>query len=174
MRHLPTSTLLLLSLVLVGRSAGGDWPRFRGPDGSAASEDDKVPTEWGDKKNLKWKLSLPGRGFSSPIVVGDRVFVTCYSGGDGDLSSLKRYLVCADRNKGGLLWSKTVPAVLPEFRSRGGFGYHGYASSTPVSDGAAIAAAWPGARLRVTTGLGHRRMLSDPAVVAEAIAFLTD
>jgi pimeloyl-ACP methyl ester carboxylesterase len=46
--------------------------------------------------------------------------------------------------------------------------------STPVSDGAAIAAAWPGARLRVTTGLGHRRMLSDPAVVAEAIAFLTD
>jgi pimeloyl-ACP methyl ester carboxylesterase len=44
--------------------------------------------------------------------------------------------------------------------------------STPVSDGAAIAAAWPGARLRVTDGLGHRRMLSDPTVISEAVDFL--
>jgi len=138
MRHFWTTSLLLFSLVLIDRAAGGDWPRFRGPDGSAITDDDKVPTEWSDKKNLKWKLALPGRGMSSPIVVGNRVFVTCYSGGDGDLSNLKRYLLCADRDKGTQLWSKTVPAVLPEFRSRGTFGYHGYASSTPVSDGERI------------------------------------
>ena len=45
--------------------------------------------------------------------------------------------------------------------------------STPVTDGAAIAAAWPGARLQVTSGLGHRRMLRDPDVVAEVVDFIT-
>src|SRR5262245_40035565 len=135
MRPFRTSVLLLLSFVLIGQVAGGDWPRFRGPDGSAISADDTVPTEWGDKKNLKWKLDLPGKGYSSPIVVGKRVFVTCYSGDGGNQSGLKRHLVCVDRDSGKQLWAKTVPAVLPEFRDSGGFGHHGYASSTPVSDG---------------------------------------
>jgi hypothetical protein len=94
--------------------------------------DEKVPTEWAEGKNVKWKLTLPGRGFSSPIVVGENVFVTSYTGSD---NTLKRQLVCVDRKTGKATWTKEVAAVQPEFRSRGGFGYHGYASSTPVSDG---------------------------------------
>ena len=55
-----------------------DWARFRGPRGNGSSTDASVPTQWSDSQNLKWKLRLPGAGFSSPIVVGDRVFVTAY------------------------------------------------------------------------------------------------
>jgi outer membrane protein assembly factor BamB len=136
----PTHGVLPLLVVLafgvrISPTAAADWPRFRGSNGSATSTGGDVPTEWGDKKNLNWARELPGQGFSSPIVVGDRVFVTCYSGGDRDLRGLKRFLVCVDRDKGEILWSKSVPAVLPEFRSGGGFSHHGYASHTPVSDG---------------------------------------
>ncbi len=126
---------LFTAAILVFPALAGDWSRFRGPDGSATANDATIPTEWSATKNLKWKLKLPGKGFSSPVIVGDKVFVTCYTGESGNLSNLKRYLVCVDRQKGTELWSKEVPAVLPEFRSRGQFAYHGYASNTPVSDG---------------------------------------
>ncbi|SVD13712.1 uncharacterized protein METZ01_LOCUS366566, partial [marine metagenome] len=59
---------------------GEDWPRFRGPQGNGVSQDANTPLTWSDKDNLKWKLALPGPGSSSPIVSGNRVFVTCYSG----------------------------------------------------------------------------------------------
>ena len=99
------SMLLLLSVV--STVAAGDWPRFRGPNGSGISPDEAaVPTEWSPTENLKWKTPLPGAGVSSPIVVGDRVFVTCYSGygidrrDPGEIENLKRHLVCVDRESG--------------------------------------------------------------------------
>ena len=57
-----------------------DWPRFRGPDGNGVATESSVPTAWSPKANLAWKTEMPGPGASSPIIVGDRVFVTCYSG----------------------------------------------------------------------------------------------
>ncbi len=112
-----------------------DWPCFRGPTGEGFSSDENVPIEWADTKNLKWKLKMPGKGFSSPIVVGDYVFVTCYSDADGDLKKLKRHLVCVQNRDGKVVWSKVVPSAAPEVRAPG-FGIrHGYASNTPVSDG---------------------------------------
>jgi outer membrane protein assembly factor BamB len=90
---------------------------------------------------LKWKADLPGPGSSSPIVVGDRVFVTCWSGygtdraDPGDQANLKRHLVCLDRQTGKTIWSQAVDPVLPEDPYRGMFTQHGYASHTPVSDG---------------------------------------
>ncbi|GAB5405561.1 MAG: PQQ-binding-like beta-propeller repeat protein [Aureliella sp.] len=118
--------------------AQADWLRFRGPNGSGISDSD-APTEFGADKNLNWKLELPGQGVSSPIVVGDKVFVTCYSGygfEDGDIEDLKRHLICADRKTGKLLWKKTVAAKMPEDEWRPpGIPTHGYASNTPASDG---------------------------------------
>ena len=93
-----------------------DWPAFRGPDGDGISSDQKIPTEWSDEQNLKWKLKMPGQGFSSPIIVGDYVFVTCYSDADGDLSALRRHLLCVQRHQGNLVWSKTVPSAATEIR----------------------------------------------------------
>ncbi|HKB05873.1 MAG TPA: PQQ-binding-like beta-propeller repeat protein [Gemmataceae bacterium] len=53
-----------------------DWPQFRGPNGSATSDDKKLPAEWDKDKNIAWKVKVPGYGWSGPIVWGDKVFVT--------------------------------------------------------------------------------------------------
>ncbi len=118
-----------------------DWQRFRGPNGSGVVAD-TAPTNWSSTENLNWKVALPGSGVSSPIVVGGKVFVTCYSGYGvsrnevGDIKDLKRHLVCVDKASGAILWDQSVAAVLPEDPYSGiGVTAHGYASHTPVSDG---------------------------------------
>lgn len=120
--------------------SAGDWPRFRGPNGSGISADAApAPVSWSPDKNIRWKTPLPGAGVSSPIVVGDRLFVTCYSGygaNYGKIEDLQRHLVCVDRSSGKIQWQKAVDAVLPEDSYSGmGIPAHGYASHTPVSDG---------------------------------------
>ena len=120
-----------------------DWPRFRGPHGSGVAADDApTPVEFGLDRHLAWRVELPGEGVSSPIVVGDRVFVTAYSGYGPDGGSqldLVRHLVCYDRLTGKSLWSKQIEAVLPEDPYAGmGIPSHGYASHTPASDGRRI------------------------------------
>ena len=130
-------------LIFCSASFADDWPRFRGPAGSGiASEAEKVPTAWSPKANLGWKTALPGAGASSPIVVGGKIFVTCYSGygldqqDPGDIKELVRHLVCVDLKTGDKLWQKDVGAALPEDPYSGiGVTAHGYASHTPVSDG---------------------------------------
>ena len=120
---------------------GDDWPRFRGPDGLAVSADKGLPTTWSDTRNIAWKAELPGPGSSSPIVAGDRVFVTCYSGygvdrsDPGDPTGLTRSLVCLNLVDGRTIWRKSVPAVLPEDRYGGMLADHGYASHTAATDG---------------------------------------
>jgi outer membrane protein assembly factor BamB len=121
-------------------AAPGDWLRFRGPNGSGVAVGAQPPTSWSDTENVLWKTPLPGPGTSSPIVVGPRVFVTCYSGyGDGSpgagLSKLQRHLVCVSRADGRILWSSTIPAAQPEDYFGGFLTEHGYASHTPTSDG---------------------------------------
>jgi outer membrane protein assembly factor BamB len=120
----------------------GDWTRFRGPNGTGVSTDDVAPpVEWDDQKNLKWKLDLPGPGLSSPIVVGDRVLVTCWSGYGmtreslGRIENLKLHLICVNRHTGKEMWSEVINSFQPEEPYRGMFAEHGYASHTPVSDG---------------------------------------
>lgn len=120
-----------------------DWPRFRGPAGAGvASDSDSLPTTWSPSANLAWKTALPGPGASSPIVVGGKAFVTCYSGygmnseDPGEMENLVRHLVCIDLKTGSKLWQKDVKAALPEDPYSGaGVPAHGYASHTPVSDG---------------------------------------
>jgi outer membrane protein assembly factor BamB len=120
--------------------ASADWPRFRGPNGTGVAVDAAPPSTWSGTENVRWKLALPGPGSSSPIVSRDRVFVTCYSGyGDGrsdaGIENLQRHLVCVERSTGKALWDKSVPAELPEDSYSGNLREHGYASSTPVTDG---------------------------------------
>ncbi len=134
---------LLACCCLMVSDAEADWLRFRGPNGSGISDDSAAtPVKWDSKKNVKWKVKLPGAGVSSPIVVGDRVFVTCYSGygmdrqNPGNIDDLTRHLVCVDRVRGKILWNKSVKAAQPEDPYSGiGVVAHGYASHTPVSDG---------------------------------------
>ena len=132
--------VLALIIGLNSLVSASDWSRFRGPNGSGISSDTATtPVEWSPDRNVLWKTPLPGAGVSSPIVVGDRLFVTCYSGygaNFGKIEDLKRHLVCVDRSSGKILWDKSVDAVLPEDSYSGmGIPSHGYASHTPVSDG---------------------------------------
>jgi len=114
-----------------------DWTQFRGPGAAGVSDATGTPLRWSDTEGIVWKTDLPGPGASSPIVFGDRIFLTCYTGfgpgiTGGDMASLKRHLLCLDRVSGKLLWNTPVAAELPEQeRIRED---HGHATSTPVAD----------------------------------------
>lgn len=73
---------------LTAPQASADWPQFRGPNRDAVSQDTQVPSTWSTSQNLRWKLDLPGQGAASPVIWGDTVFVTCFSGQEesGDVS----------------------------------------------------------------------------------------
>lgn len=138
MRFHPVLGLIAFGAWLVFTAAidAADWSRFRGPNGAAVSDAANIPTQWDDKTNLAWKTPLPGPGSSSPIVVGDRVFLTCFTGVEGsNVENLERHLICVSLGDGKILWDKSVPAVQPEDQFRGNIRDHGYTSSTPVSDG---------------------------------------
>ncbi len=68
----------LLALSMSSPLVAADWSRFRGPNGSGvASDAQSLPTTFSATENLQWKIPLPGPGSSSPIVVGQKVFITC-------------------------------------------------------------------------------------------------
>lgn len=135
--------LILIVCFVVTYVQAENWPRFRGPNGSgiAAGDTTSVPLIWSDTENLKWKTPLPGPGSSSPIVWGDRVYLTCYTGyGDGSEGSLpsdlKRHLIALNRKDGVILWDKVIEAngsIEDPYKSF--VTNHGYASNTPVTDG---------------------------------------
>lgn len=120
-----------LSLAFITAASAADWPQFRGPHGAGIAAGSKPPVTWDDAKNIKWKVELPGPGTSSPILVGNKIFLTSWS---GESTALKRHLVCLDR-AGKVLWSWEVPGEKQVDRYEGFMQEHGYASHTPVSDG---------------------------------------
>jgi len=124
---------------MAAAATAADWPAFRGANGSGVSAEGNVPFEWSDNKNLKWKTPLPGPGSSSPILCGPNVFLTCYTGygtgNGGTAEQLQRHLLCVNRNDGKIRWTASVAATLPEDSYSGYLTQHGYASSTPVTDG---------------------------------------
>jgi outer membrane protein assembly factor BamB len=131
--------LLAAAVALGGAARGDDWPQFRGPGGRGIGGTE-VPLEWDDATNVRWKTPLPGPGSSSPIVHGDSVWVTCWSGVGGEgraagLEGLTRHLVCVDRRDGSVKWRRDLRAELPEDVYEGFLTEHGYASGTPVTDG---------------------------------------
>ena len=135
MRYGLSASVLFVCGALV---LAADWPRFRGPGGQGVSEEIGLPVEWSADKNIVWKVKLPGAGASSPVTAGKRIFVTCYTGygidpkKPGNQKDLKRHLVCLDRVKGEVLWSKDFQPELPEHGYSGEGAYHGYAASTPI------------------------------------------
>lgn len=121
-------------------AAAESWTRFRGSDGTGVAVGAQPPVEWSGTRNLRWKTELPGPGASSPIRVGDRIFVTCFSGygengkADGEIAKLARHLICVDAVSGKIRWLETVPAA-PSETHYTRLAEHGYASHTPAADG---------------------------------------
>lgn len=129
--------LLLLLLGPLNPAAADDWSQFRGPRGQGIGTGGALPITWGPDRNLLWKTPLPGPGGSSPVVFGESIFVTAYSGyavpgqPAGDLQALQRHVLCLSRTAGKLIWKQDVPATQPE---QAKVRDHGYASSTPLAD----------------------------------------
>lgn len=114
----------------------GTWSGFRGPTGMGTTESKGLPLNWSLTENIAWRADLPGPGASSPIVFGDRIYITSYSGffvpgEEGSKENLTRHLVALKRTDGSLIWDQKVKAKLPEEdRIRD----HGFAASTPAAD----------------------------------------
>jgi outer membrane protein assembly factor BamB len=118
-----------------------DWPRFRGPTGIGSSPATELPMSWSQNESILWKTPLPGAGASSPVIFGDHIYLTAYTGylvpgeAEGSLDKLERHLLCLDRETGMISWQKSVKAKLPEEeRVRD----HGYAANTPAADADAV------------------------------------
>ena len=109
-----------------------DWPEFRGPTGQGHSPAKDVPVRWSSTENIAWKRAIPGAGWSSPVLVNNRLYLTTAKSAEG-ARSLELSALCLDAQDGTLLWSTDV------FRPEDGSNLHrknGYASPTPlVSDG---------------------------------------
>jgi outer membrane protein assembly factor BamB len=114
--------------VLLSLSGAGaeDWPSWRGARGDGTTMEKGVPRHWSMTDNIVWKAQLPGKGHSSPIVWGDRIFVTTC---DEDQES--RLLLCLDRKDGKVLWQREVLRARLERKH----GENSYSSATPCTDG---------------------------------------
>ena len=118
--------LVVLFFFVAGLIRAENWPGWRGPSGDGVSAGKGIPTKWSSTENIAWKIAVPGEGHSSPIVWGDKVFLT---------SSLteknKRILLCIDRLSGQTVWQRDVVQSPPETIHR----LNSRASGTPATDG---------------------------------------
>jgi len=119
--------LVLVSLLAVaGIARAEDWPCFRGPSRQGLSQEKGIPIEWSATSNVKWKAAIPGEGWSSPVVLGDDVFLTTALDGGKSL-----HLLRLDRKDGKILWDKEVAQQTPKYKQRP----NSHATSTPIVDG---------------------------------------
>ena len=142
---------LILTLGTLPRAAE-DWPRFRGPNGSGTSSSTGLPVEFGPDKNKLWEVDVPF-GRSSPVIAGDRIFVSAVE--DGELLTL-----ALDRKSGKTVWRTALePNRVDEF-------HHDTdsATTTPVTDGSNVyvffqelAGDWSSGRSAISTASPHRR-----------------
>ncbi|HZL87847.1 MAG TPA: PQQ-binding-like beta-propeller repeat protein [Pirellulaceae bacterium] len=96
------ATLLIL-LVVSAPALAADWPAWRGPTGQGFCEEKDIPVTWSDKENVKWKVPLASQGNSTPVVWGDKIFLTQANQGGS-----QRSLLCFARASGELLWQRDV------------------------------------------------------------------
>ncbi|MCS6852969.1 MAG: PQQ-binding-like beta-propeller repeat protein [Gemmataceae bacterium] len=138
--------LLPLILTALGSVAYGthpEWDRFRGPNGSGIGSG-PIPTRW-TEQTQRWKTPLPGVGHSSPVVWGQRVFVT-----SGDETNGSRHLLCLEFLTGKVLWSRTFPGEAHRKHADSS-----YASATPTVDARHVYVAWGGPKDYLVVALDH-------------------
>ncbi|MCB1093150.1 MAG: PQQ-like beta-propeller repeat protein [Verrucomicrobiae bacterium] len=133
MKTLPP--LLFLTLLAILPARANDWPSWRGPNGDGKlAEAADYPKEWSATKGIAWKVALPDRGNSSPIVSGDKVFLT-QSEKEGQLRSL----ICFDAKSGKELWKQTIDYGKVEQTHK----TNPHCPASPVTDGTLVFA-WHG------------------------------
>ena len=119
--------LLFVHWLIVCDSVWGEnWMQFRGSTGQGISSEKQLPITWSATKNIKWKASLPGNGWSSPIVFEDHIFLTTASE-----EGISCRVICVNRNDGSIEWNTEVHRQKPGAMRK----QNSYATPTPVTDG---------------------------------------
>ncbi|HEY7819012.1 MAG TPA: PQQ-binding-like beta-propeller repeat protein [Vicinamibacteria bacterium] len=129
----PVKEVEEVSLLPAEGDAARYWPRWRGPSGQGLVEGSGYPDEWSDTKNVLFRASVPGSGNSSPIVFGDRVFLTTARENGRKLS-----LLSYRRGDLSLVWEAAIPTDGVEHVHE----KNGHASATPVTDGKSVFASF--------------------------------
>jgi outer membrane protein assembly factor BamB len=138
------TTLGLLGLVLTPTLADESWTRFRGPNGSGLSSATTIPVRW-TEKDYRWKVELPGVGHSSPVLWGDRLFVT-----SAEEKNSTRLLLCLRVEDGRRLWSQTFGG-----ERHGKHADNSFATATPAVDERHVYVCWGNAREYLVVALDH-------------------
>ena len=142
----------VMGLGLCGASRAGNWPGWRGPGGDGVSDEKNVPLRWSGKENVRWRAPLPDRGNSTPVVWGDRVFVTQAVEKDH-----RRNLMCFARADGRVLWESGVTYAEREPTN----GQNPYCSGSPATDGKVVVAYFGSAGLYCFDTAGRERWHRD-------------
>lgn len=129
------ASAIIASAQAPATSAGEDWPQFRGPRGDGHSNSSKIPLTWSETENIAWKSPVPGKGWSSPVVAGGRVFLTTAvaEGDDQDATDVDRSLraLAIDASSGKTVWDvelfRQSAADAPAIHRK-----NSHASATPV------------------------------------------
>jgi outer membrane protein assembly factor BamB len=96
------------ALLLVVRAHAEDWPEFRGPTGQGLYTGKPLPLNWGLDTNLIWRVAIPGRGWSSPVIVGSRVYLTTAVVTDEVKDHVSLRAMCLDSETGKIIWDREV------------------------------------------------------------------
>jgi len=120
-----------LILVFASAAAAQEWTRFRGPNGAGQSDATSIPVSWGENEHL-WKVKLPGIGHSSPVLWGERIFLT-----SADANNGTQFVMCLSAADGSKQWTQEFPSKTHKIHTQ-----NSLASSTPVVDEQHVYCAW--------------------------------
>lgn len=132
MLHIRTRSFVMPIVVMIVQVTflhAGDWPAWRGPSANGISSETNLPINWSPEENVRWKIALPGPGNSTPIILGDRIFLT-----QATNKGTKRSLMCFERSEGKNVWTKSVSFTETEPTHA----TNPYCSASPVTDGERI------------------------------------
>ncbi|NQT36364.1 MAG: PQQ-like beta-propeller repeat protein [Planctomycetes bacterium] len=121
MKH---TALLILLAITIPSAGAAEWPQWRGPNFNGSTDETNLPSRWSKTENVAWSAQLPGAGAGTPVVSGDRVFISSTAPGEDVLKAL-----CFDRTSGKLLWTRDVgKGTNKDYRSN-------YAAPSAATDG---------------------------------------
>ena len=161
MRSLSILSATAVLLPALAFAAEGDWPRWRGPNDDGMARGD-APLTWSAKERVAWKVTIPGRGHSSPVIWGNRIFVTTAVpigtppadaappaqgrrgrggfGSSGPQAEHRFLLLCFDRKTGALLWERVASVATPHQPYHQQYG--SFASNSPITEGKHVIASF--------------------------------
>ncbi len=138
------SLLLPLTVLCVAPALAQEWTRFRGPNGTGASDAQSIPATW-TESDYRWKTKLPGKGHGSPVVWGERLFVL-----SADPDTATRYVICVHTGAGNILWQRDYAAAKHALSA-----LNSYATSTPAVDEQRVYVAWASGDHLLLRALDH-------------------